>query len=312
MTKPLVNKTDSFFYFKPGFYLAHGIINRYYDNFEEYGPCRNKCIFCITPPNNQQYARPFEFGKKKKVILCFGEPTRIKGIIRKIGFLKTRYSTVCMMTNGDRFQDERFAKELIQQGLDEVVFSLHGDCKKIHDRITGKKGAFDSALRGIGNAVKIRDSIRPGLKIGVTFIPTRENLAGVFNFVRLVIGMGIDGIGFSIMIPLNFDKEIYRREMPSYSVILSTFEDLIRRVKRDQILRKKVYILKTFPFCVAMKSGLVSNFRVLLNETDEFSELRHKAIGSLCHVCLYNKYCEGIFQDYADLYGMKEFKPIVK
>jgi len=312
--KLLVLDDRDFYSIEPGFYITHGLLSSY-DTFGEFGACRNNCIFCCTPGPRKHSSSRFSTSmrrsnliKKNKIILCEGEPTNLPDIIRKISYLKTKYDVAALTTNGRRLKDIDFARRLFRAGINEVVFSLHGHTSGINDKLTRVEGSFDEAVRGIRNTVSIKESNRQDLKIGVSFVITKSNINFLHDFSLLVNELKVETVHFNTLVPFGSGKKIFKKEMPSYSYILSEFNKLKDKCMQDRNLSRLRVILSTMPFCVVDKVCRHLGYTLLLNKTGEFLHLRDRVCRYICEICDFNSYCEGIFEDYAKIYGLEEFR----
>ena len=125
--------------------------------------CNSLCHFCIDlnkrdVPDKSTQAIVEEMVRaraQKVTYLEFigGEATIRSDIIplvrtaRKLGF-----EDVVLVTNGRRLAYPEFSDAIIDAGLTEIVFSIHGPDAQLHDAVTAAPGSFAELLRGIDNA----------------------------------------------------------------------------------------------------------------------------------------------------------------
>ena len=59
-----------------------------------------------------------------------------------LDYCKGKFKRISCLSHGGKFSDLSFAQRSYDSGLREILFSLHGFTEEVHDKITGKKGAF--------------------------------------------------------------------------------------------------------------------------------------------------------------------------
>lgn len=297
---------------RPGFYITQNLFGGY-DCFEQYGRCGNRCSFCCDTEfkkNKEFHLNPSvkrnTASAGKKIILCCGEPTGIPGIIDTISGLKKKYRVVSLSTNGRRLKDAEFAARILEAGVDEMFISLHGHNAKIHDSVTGREGSFTETVRGIHNAVALTRSGNYNADIGVNAVLIKKNVCFLGEFVRLIGELNIKTVNFDTLVPVGLGKKAYRYEMPRFTDILSEFAKLYHNGKgRHKNLR---IFLSNMPLCLC--GGLKNTpHKFLLNKkAGEFSDLIYPDLRHICGQCAVSLFCEGIFSDYVNIYGLREFR----
>lgn len=128
--------------------------------------CNNNCVFCLAAEEMRQRPghRPFAEIEKElakgleegasRLILSGGEASIHPDFLRIIQKAKEMgYAKVQTISNGRMYAYEKFLEKVIEAGLDEITFSLHGDSARLHDAQVGVPGAFYQAVRGLKNAV---------------------------------------------------------------------------------------------------------------------------------------------------------------
>ncbi len=126
--------------------------------------CNDRCIFCLDSDTHDGRMRdPQEVkaqildGRRKgaeRLILSGGEPTihpRYVDFIR-LGRL-AGYERVQTVTNGRMFSYQPFLQRCLDEGLQEITFSIHGPNAKVHDALVGVKGAYEEEIQGLRYAL---------------------------------------------------------------------------------------------------------------------------------------------------------------
>ena len=125
--------------------------------------CNIQCIFCYYQDNLKAPNRTYDeiikdvlYAKKhgvKEIDFSGGEPTVHPDLPRLISEAKSLgMERVCIISNGLRLADDKYARSLKTAGLDEILFSLHGSNSEIHDAITTIRGSFEKISFALANA----------------------------------------------------------------------------------------------------------------------------------------------------------------
>ena len=158
--------------------------------------CNNHCCFCLDRQTLDGRLRPrdqldaeLQAGRDAgatRLILSGGEPTlhpELPALIRQARRLGYRW--VQIITNGRRLAYPAFFQTLLDAGLDEVTFSIHGSSSRVHDTMVGVPGAFEQTFAGLRRALAAR------LVVSVDVVLTRRNLADAPTLVRRTLAAGV-------------------------------------------------------------------------------------------------------------------------
>jgi len=153
--------------------------------------CNLKCVHCYSNSEEKAYSGELTTDEGKNLItdlagfnipaLLFsgGEPLVRKDIWELAEHAKKEKLRLTLSTNGVLI-DEQTARRIKDIGFTYVGISLDG-IGGVNDRFRGKKGAFEKAMRGFKNCVKV------GQKVGLRMTLTRhnyENLHAIFDFIE--------------------------------------------------------------------------------------------------------------------------------
>lgn len=291
-----------------GIYITSNILNGY-DCYEEKGICENNCTFCCDKKFEGLKEKDIEKNIKinksnnSKIILCCGEPTNINKVNDKIKLLKSKYNLISLATNGRRLKNYKFALSIVESGVDEFYISLHGHNENIHDKITGSPGSFKDAIEGIKNIIKIKKE-RGKVNIATNMVLLNKNVNDIYEYIDLMNELRIEHIKIDILIPLGINKEDFKENMPSYSKICKEIEVLKEKIDKNNNLKKTTIIIANLPYCT-LKGKEIK--QILSHKSGEFEELLDEKQTSICKYCKLTDYCEGVFKDYIEIYGNKEF-----
>ena len=153
--------------------------------------CNLRCVHCYSDSFAQKY--PFELTheqalavidnlaafKVPAVLFSGGEPLTRPDLLELMKYATASDLRVTLSTNGTLI-DKPTAQQLREIGLTYVGISLDG-IGETNDLFRGKKGAYDTAVRGMRNCRAV------GQKVGLRLTLTRRNcmdLHDIFNFIE--------------------------------------------------------------------------------------------------------------------------------
>jgi len=291
--------------------------------------CNNRCQFCIDSNkrdllNKTTWQIEQEMTEARQrgttyLELIGGEMTIRPDLIHLIKFAKVLgFSTIMMATNGRRYAYDDYAKKIVEAGLTDIVFSIHGHQAKLHDHFTQVKGSFNQLVKGFTNMKKLL-----GLKhIGSNTTIVKQNYKHLPAIGRMIEQMGVANSEF-IFVDCNEGgaHDNFYKFVPKISVAAPYIHQCLDIGQKNQLPH---WHIRYVPLCY---------FKDYLNQISELMEVKHfqtehlapdfvnwdvegsrKKIGRVkpkkCQGCqLYNQ-CEGIWKTYFKYYGDKELKPI--
>lgn len=184
--------------------------------------CNAQCIFCYYRDNLKLPNRPYHkieadiaYAKKhgiKEIDFSGGEPTIHPELSKLIENAKLMgMEKVCIITNGIRLADKEYVRSLKDAGLDEILFSVHGSCDKVHDEMTMVPGSFRKITEGLSNAAS------EGIKIRINSVVNRLNYEDLTNIGSFVIPYKPIQFNFITINDWCFAKNLVDRLMLRYS-----------------------------------------------------------------------------------------------
>jgi len=159
--------------------------------------CNNNCIFCYEKrhrslPDKTTKEIKAEIKKARRLgfyslHLIGGEPTLRSDIYELVRFAKgIGFKYVSLTTNGRIFAYLDFAKQLIETGISQIIFSIHGHSALMHDSLTSSKGSFYQTRRGIENLRTL------GFKqIGVNTTVLSQNFRYLNKIAKIINDYGV-------------------------------------------------------------------------------------------------------------------------
>jgi len=290
--------------------------------------CNNRCRFCLDSEKRDlpqkttsEIKKEMVWAKNQKspyLEIIGGEQTIRPDIIGLIQFAKNLgFKTIAMSTNGRMFFYLNFTKKMVEAGLTDIIFSIHGHNAKIHDYLTQVKGSFHQLLQGLNNFKKL------GFKnIGSNTVIVKHNFKYLPEIGKFIYNQGIRNSEFIFI-------------DPTYGAAFKNFDEMVPKISQAAPYIKKCldigrknriphWQVRYVPLCY---------FKDYLDQISELKEVKtfmsvhlapdfqnfnveksRKKIGRIktkkCKNCkLYNQ-CEGIWREYYKHYGGKELKPI--
>jgi len=159
--------------------------------------CNDRCVFCLDADSHDGTDRSREELKQEilenrrrgasRLVLSGGEPTihpDFTSLIR-LGQL-SGYEHIQVVTNGRMFAYPEFLTRAVEAGLDEITFSIHGPDARLHDALTGTRGAYEQAMAGLANALEDGRPI-----VNVDIVVTRVNVEHLADMLARLCAAGV-------------------------------------------------------------------------------------------------------------------------
>lgn len=152
--------------------------------------CNLECVHCYADAEIKRFAGELSTEEAERMIedlasmnvpallISGGEPLVRPDIVDLAEYAIALGVRVTFSTNGTLI-DEKKAERLAKIGVTYVGISVDGGEQR-HDQFRGRKGAFRDAIRGIRNCRKA------GIRVGVRFTVTQENLPDLGEVFRIV------------------------------------------------------------------------------------------------------------------------------
>ncbi len=161
--------------------------------------CNLRCAFCYNPADGVRRGHPEAATLEailrvlagwgvQEVLYLGGEPTLHPGFDRLLELGAQLGLSQRVVTNGLRLAADR-ARRLRGWGV-EVGVSLHGAQAEVHDRLTGARGSFARALRGLDALAAA------GVAAFVQYSPTRVDREGLPALAALLGSRYGDAVRF--------------------------------------------------------------------------------------------------------------------
>ncbi len=290
--------------------------------------CNNNCIFCSNPEMKKimeekkipkididlikNILKKEDPKKIDTLFLVGGEPTIIKGLFEIIRFAITLgFKRIFLMTNGRMLSNISFLKKIMKYPQIEIGISIHSPEEKTHDALTRTQGSFKQTVKGIENLNKT------GKKFMTNTVITKKNYKELPTLIKMLSEYNPSIILLSFPFPKGKAKENFNEIIPRYSEIK---EKIIETLELGKKLNQNVKTLD-IPACILgnyskqMHENEITKERFII--THAFDEIiygknygREKIKSEFCKQCKLFKNCEGVWKEYAKIFGFDELNPI--
>ena len=195
--------------------------------------CNLKCRHCYSSsdqnkPDQLSTAQALQIISDLKnanvPVLLFsgGEPLLRPDLLELLHAAKLQNLRTVISTNGTLINEQTAAK-LLDAGLSYAGISLDGP-EKVHDSFRLKSGAFNAAINGI------KACQTAGLKAGIRFTITTENVAFIPEIFQIAVENGVKRICFYHLIGMGRATEITDKT-PSPEITRSAVDTIIDKTK---------------------------------------------------------------------------------
>jgi MoaA/NifB/PqqE/SkfB family radical SAM enzyme len=286
--------------------------------------CNNECRFCMVDHNSRGFT---DFATIQKELIrarkngfesigfLGGEFTLHPDVLKIIKLAKILgFKIIHIISNGRKYQDENFVKQIIKNGVNRFSVSIHSYKPEVEDYLTQRPGGFEEKIQGLKNLIKLNQLV------SINLVINNLNYKEILESLKFFNEMGINDFR------LNFiwlhgrakdNKDLYLK----YSDFLPLLDELIKLAKNNNFTiafegipaclindkNKLDYIgelrdLNTEVVAFNNPTKERENFNWQERKTNEF-KVKHEN----CVLCKFNNFCEGVWSDYIDLYGWSEF-----
>ena len=291
--------------------------------------CNNNCRFCYDSnkrniPDKKTRELILELFQARKlgcnyVDFIGGEVTIRKDIFTLIKKAKEiGYERICLTTNGRMLSYKPFLKKLIDNGLNSIIFSIHGSNAESHDFQTRIPGSFNQLIKGLENAQE--EAKRKNIQVGSNTTITRLNYKELPQIGEFLVSKELKNSEFIFVDPTGEAKNNFKEVVPRITELSPYIKKLLDIGIKNKIQHCHV---RYFPFCYVNGyenyiSEKTSPFQREIHLGPEFKNYDvdksrkdvSKTKSPTCKDCKFNDFCEGVWKEYAKEYGLNELRPI--
>jgi len=196
--------------------------------------CDNRCIHCYSSSPRQVEKELSTKDLKKAIKKLFkvgvphvtftgGEPTLRDDLVELVAYAQELGVVSGIVSNGRRFSNFKYLKELEEAGLDYVQITLESSIPEVHDKITGVKGSWDETVEGIKNVLKTRVY----LDVNVTL--NSLNIDHVEDIVEFLYNIGVKRISANKLIHSGKALEVKDWFEPSIKELGEALERMVEK-----------------------------------------------------------------------------------
>lgn len=265
------------------------------------GLCNNKCLFCCASSDRSmrslaQIKSELDAAREKdcdEVVLTGGEPTIYPDIIEVVSYAKSiGFKSIKTVTNGRMFFYRDFTDEIINAGLNEIIFSIHGPAPEVHDLHTGSPGSFSQLIKGIKNVSSHKNVI-----ISTNTTITKMNYKYLPSTIQLMINLGIrSNVNIIGLWLFNRAIENRNRVMPDYSEVRPYLAEAIQLCVKNNV---SFFIVRFPPEYMEGYETYIPVYHLLPHDISPFNihfrdapQVDCKGIG--CTYCELKAYCPSL------------------
>lgn len=295
--------------------------------------CNCNCLMCSTGlqikrnigSTDYHAVRPFEDVKKdidkvkkmdaKGFAFSGGEPNLRRDLPELAAYAKKIGLThIEVQSNGRIYSYKEYCQKLIDSGVNNFVVSFHSHKPEIADKIMGAPGTFKQAFQGIKNLNEL------GQKVKINIVILKLNYKQLEEHVKFLLkNFKIQEIRFTmVMLEGNaIDNADIVAPMSKVAPYLCRAIDAVNKLATERV---ESFIYNMVP-CLLPGHEIYINdlgplgtlligpeFEAMLDES-----MKGKKVKSpVCQQCKYNGACHGVWRSYAELFGLKELKPVKK
>lgn len=269
--------------------------------------CNNNCLFCAVkhhPPGDKttdQYITEMQTARARnnRIIITGGEVTIRDDFTELICAAKKLNFIIHVQTNGRRFSDNQFCKNVSNLGISGYLVSIHGHNASLHNRLVGMYGAFEETEIGIRNLLNYHQNIQTNTVL------TTLNLPYLSDITRYLINLGVRNIMYSYpdICGAMLDNITI---LPRYLEISKQMTDTINQCNnaRVQILFDNIPLCQVEPQYRRYINRHSSIDLVMLDGSNiDFNSNDRNISLDKCHTCFLMSQCCRPQQKYLDIFG---------
>jgi len=278
---------------------------------------------------------------RRSVGFLGGEPTTYPKIVQSVQYAsRLGFTRIAVATNAIKFRRARFTDKMIAAGLTRVTVSMHGHTAELEDRLTRVPGNFKMKTEALRILVEHQRAGNLPDGLSVNIVLNGWNYHKLPNMLRFFFDkVGLDDIRVNFVRPEGY-AEGSKDLTPRYAVATPY---LLKAILLNEFHFKKQFSFGGFPMCV-LPARLLSSKSLLRKYMGEYRDLstdcsirgegekdgvvklsngrarfnwqdrkRFDLKGKMkaCQSCSLSDVCEGVWQNYIDIWGDSEFQPIL-
>ena len=286
--------------------------------------CNAKCKFCIVydrlnrPELNMTDEQVYDALRQSRangsteVGYSGGEPSidpRIVDIVRyakELGF--THQS---MNTNGIKFKQKGFCKEIVEAGLTSIDISIHGHTDELHDDLVVKRGALAAIREACANLRELRETHR--FHLSATIVIARDNHRYLRDICIFLDSLGITHKRLKYAYEGNMSHDMIIEQVAPYQEVVGSISDALDYLATQT----SGFYITHIPLCLLGDHAAFSqdferrNAVMVFDDHKVFGDAAHyfRKDGDACSTCVVNNLCTRLDGGYERFHGRPDLKP---
>jgi MoaA/NifB/PqqE/SkfB family radical SAM enzyme len=255
------------------------------------------------------------------ITLTGGEPTIRKDFFSLLEQVSETGLYVTVQTNGRLLSAEKAKSRLSALSNKNILFvvAIHASTPALHDDVTRAPGSFAETVKAIRNLKGL------GFPICGKMVLSSGNVRDIGSTLSLMASLGIAEAMIAYPHAENFPKDAMRGFLPRYGEVRNSLAEL----NLLDIFPGRVFF-ETIPYCqfpapdfwkfsndLELLKGRIQARETFIEMSMtgerinwEESRTRSKHKGAKCALCLLDRACEGVWEEYSKLFGDSELTPI--
>jgi len=170
-----------------------------------------------------------------------GEPTIRPDLSSLVEYAaELGFTNISLITNGLRISNPTYAARLVEAGVNDVLFSIHGHDAAQHDRHTAIPGSFVKILQAFTNMCDL------GVRCRTTTTVTGLNHGNTEDIFALALSLGAACMHFAVFSPVADAQAADARFFVDYTDAAASIKRAIDRFKDHPLPPLSI---KYIPFC---------------------------------------------------------------
>lgn len=168
--------------------------------------CNNFCDWCYTQNKLSCESMRFDDAMSsvdklteigaKRIVLIGGEPTLYPNVVELIKYISSKNIKISLATNGRKFSDLNFAKQVIEAGINSINISLKGTSEEEYKKFTKSYG-LNEAIEGYHNLKNLGFE-----NVSLSYVIVDDNQEKFNNIVNLIETNCLKNIVFQFVKPI--------------------------------------------------------------------------------------------------------------
>lgn len=286
--------------------------------------CNAKCKFCIVygrlnrPELNMTDEQVYETLRQSRaegsteVGYSGGEPSIDPRIIDFVRYAKELgFTRQSMNTNGIKFKQKPFCKEIVEAGLTSIDISIHGHTDELHDTLVVKRGALAAIREACANLRELRKTHT--FHLSATVVIARDNHQYLRDICVFLDSIGIGHKRLKYAYEGNMSHDMIVEQVAPYQEVVQSIKDALDYLATQ----KNGFYITHIPLCLLGEHAAFSqdferrNAMMMFDRHKVYGDAAHyfRKDGDACAVCVVNNLCTRLDSGYETFHGRPELVP---